>query len=212
MIDDIILKIKPSLNTDFTNSRDFAGYDIPEFIDDIYDFLQQYFDHTNEFPGITFNSSAAYENLDDVDSIALRHKIINRTYGQVDSNKYSASALRSPMWTKSQETEDPNFPGYKVIIRSQKFDTLMEFNPWSKNRYESDKFAFLLEDIFNEYDVIFKKKGLTLMRFIERKEDETKTVGGTTWYGSPMRYLISTVKFKREFSKKLEQLKIQIVT
>jgi len=208
MIDELILKVEPSLPSDFTDTRDFAGYDVPEFIKDVYKFLNEYFNHTNEFPNIVLNATSAYESLDDVETIALRHKIISRTYGQVSSDKFSPASLRSPVWAKHKELEDPNFPGYKIVIRRQVFDTVIEFNPWSKNKYESDKLAFLLEDIFNEYDVVFKKKGLDMLRFIERDSDITRMVGGTMWYGSPMKYIVRTAKFKREFTKKLEQLRI----
>jgi len=210
MIEEIILKVNDVLPGEFVDSSNFAGYEIPEFIDDVYDLLGQYFKYQNEFKGITFNATASYEALDDTESIALRHKILSREYGQVESNKISSSALKSPMWTKIDDVTDTNFPGYNITIRRQVYDTVVEFTPWSKNRYESDKFAFLLENIFDEYDVVFKKKGLQLMRFMNRGEDEIKVVGGTTWYGAPLRYFVSTIKLKREFNKKLEKLNIQI--
>ena len=122
-MEDIVIKLPPTKYTEFTDTDNIIGYDVLEFINDFTDLIKQYLDATNKFPGYDINASAAYEDIRENASVALRYKILERNFGEFSSTSPNKkSQLRNIRWMKIAEEEDPKYPNYKVVIKKQVFD------------------------------------------------------------------------------------------
>ena len=208
-MEDIVIKLKSSNPIKFTDTDNIVGYDILEFMDDLFDLLTQYLNKTQKYPDYDMNAAAAYTDIRKNPSIALRYKVKKRMPGQFDSSAPSASSLRNTRWIKVDELTDIKYPNYKIEIRKQIFDTEIELGIWSKNTSYSNQFSFELEGILDQYVPSFKKKGLIDLKYIGRGEDVNIEIGGTTWYLVPLVILVRTQKLKRDFIRQLDQVTLE---
>ena len=178
---------------DIANTENITRYDVKNFVYDVFELLKEIFSKEKIVKSFDFNANAAYENLDNKNDVVIRYKILNRKYGQFDSSRpNSNSSLKNRKWFIVSKERDPKYPGYEVEVQKRIFDTIVEIGIWSKNYVDSSDVAFKVEDIMEDYESVFAKRGLDKLIYLERGEDQYKIVGGTTWYLSPLRYMLRT--------------------
>jgi len=187
-------------------------YDLDDFVDDLYEFLNQYQQTTGEFKDFTFNASYAYSVPLDSEQNALRFHVIERTDASTQggvSNPHTGR--RNYKWMLYNTIDDLQNPGYKVLTFVKPMDNTIELVSWSKNYRDANKFALQIEDLLDTYSYLFKAKGLIDLRFLGRRDDLFYQTTSLSWYGCPMRYYIKTFKIKLVYEKLLEQLTIDFL-
>ena len=202
------VNIEP-LQTEFDSAD---AYDLMDLMDDIYDFLNQYQKRTNEFKNLSFIPSFTYYLPSESDQDSLRYKIVQRTDGTMEQGAAPHSGRRNFKWTLYNVMEDAKNPGYKVLFYAKPMDNTVDLVCWSKNYRDANRSALDLENIFDMYGYLFKKKGLNALRFEGRQSDAFHEKSNVAWYGCPLRYYFRTMKIKMVYEKTLEEIVLELIT
>lgn len=195
-------------NTDIGD--EIKGYGIMEFIDDIYDFLNQYQGHTQEFKDFSFKPNSTYNIPNEDEGNHLRYNIEERTYATTQQGYMQHNGRKNFKWALRDIVEDKTKPGYKVLVFEKPFDNTLILTSWSKNYRDANKFAFKIEELLDTYRGIFKMKGLLDLRYIRRKDDVFREVSNYAWYGCPIEFYVKTNQIKLVYEKVLEQISIDL--
>jgi len=187
------------------------GYDLPEFIDDLYDLLNKLQSSTQEFKSFTFKPEHAWGTDIKDEQNALRYSVIARSYATTEKGMKPHEGRKDSRWNLRDIVEDKLNPGYKVLVFSKFYDNTIRLGAWSKNYRDADKFAYKLEDILDTYRYIFRAKGLLQLRFEGRDEDKFNEISNFTWYSCPLVYLVRTQAIKLVYEKTLETLAIELI-
>jgi hypothetical protein len=90
--------------------------------------------------------------------------------------------------------DDPNNPGYKLIILGQKFENIVQFIIWAKTNKEANKRATWFEDLMREYAWFIKYKGVNEFYMLERGEDIILDIDQQRVVGRPFHFYVRTEK------------------
>jgi len=183
-----------------------TGYDVMEFIDDLYDFLNEYQTKTQSFQDFSFQPSFTYALPNPDEQNAFRYTLHMRTDASLEQGAGQHNGRKSQKWILYNVMEDKFNPGYKVLVYIKPFDNTIDFTSWSKNYTDANKAAFEFENLMSTYGYMFKMKGLQDLRFEGRQKDMFHERGNVAWYGCPLRYYVKTYKIKLVYEKMLEEI------
>lgn len=194
-----------------TETDELKGYDLPDFINDLYDFLTQWQAKTKDFKDFSMRPSYVYDDVSKDEGNAIRYQIIDRAPAATGrtNTAFDQSTTRGHKWLLRDIWEDELNPGYKVLAYTKSFENMIDISSWSKNARDAERAAYILEDLLETYSYIFKKKGLHFIRYERRMADQYRETSGFGIYGVPLRYLLITTKVKLVYEKILESIVIE---
>ena len=190
---------------------DLKGYDLPDFINDFYDFLTQYQAKTDTFKDFSIRPSYVYDDVSKDEGNAIRYQVIDRAPAATGKTNmaFDQQVTRGHKWLLRDIWEDTKNPGYKVLAYTKKFENMIDISSWSKNARDAERAAYIIEELLDTYSYIFKKKGLSFIRYERRMADQYREASGFGIYGIPLRYLLVTTKVKLVYEKILESIVIE---
>jgi hypothetical protein len=188
------------------------SYDLMDFIDDVYDFLNQYQQHTEEFKSFSFNPQFTYQIPADDEGNSLRYKVIERTPATTQAGVGPHMGRKDYKWRYVGKLEDLQNPGYKTKVYIKEMDNTIEFYSWSKNYRDANLFAFRLEELLDTYSYLFVAKGLNQIRYLGRQADQFFQTTSVSWYAAVLRYYVRTYAIKIVNEKALEEVTIEFLT
>ena len=186
------------------------GYDIMDFIDDLYDFLNQYNDKTKEFKEFDFKPKSVYSIPSEDEGNTLRYNIKERSYATTQQGFSAHNGRKDYKWQLLDIVEDKEHPKYKVLVFNKSFDNTLILTSWSKNYRDANKFAFQLESLLDTYKSIFKLKGLIDLRYEGRGDDIFREVSNYAYYGCPLEFYVKTNQIRLVYEKVLEEITINL--
>lgn len=188
------------------------SYDTTEFVDDVYDFMKKYQEHTTEFKDFSMTADFVHYLPTEDESNALRYSIMKRTHASHEQGAHPHSGRMNYKWILRDILEDKENPGYGVLVYEAQFDNTIQFTSWSKNYRDANRFAVKFEGLMDTYQYIFKQKGLLNFRYIARDDDLYREKSNYSLYGCPLRYFIRTNAIKLVHEKLLEEIAIELTT
>ena len=184
-------------------------YDMPELIKDIAKLFQAVKEGSSGelLKNLRFGVVHSPELLEDVN---LAFRVLKRGAGTLSPESTPFSGIRAFKPTLRETLRDPLAPDYSVHVYTQLMDNIFEIIPSSKNYPNADAGAYLVEDMMEYFQPIFKQRGITQMRYMMREEDRYNVGSDNALHKCPMVYYVRTQKLKLVYEKDLELLNIEV--
>lgn len=184
-------------------------YDLPDFIRDIAKLFQSIKDSSGDLLKV-LRFGVAY-NFDVLSDVELVFRVIKRGAGTLTSSE-PFGGRRAFKAMRRDILDDPKAPGYTVEVSTFLMDNIIEIVPVSRTYVNADTVAYMVEDMIEYFQPLFKSKGITQLRYLGRENDRTVSRGDTPIYECPLQFYVRTQKIKLAYSKDLEQLNIKVQT
>lgn len=199
--------------TDFALGEVFEipEWDIDDFPKDLLFIIEKLKHTTPNLQGITFNHEAVYTVPSD--GVDLRYTIVSRTPGtfggRLNELQEPGQGRLNYKFKLLDILDDLDNPGYGVLVFGQYMDNVIRLTPWSKTYTTANRVANVIEDLIPDYMFYFKKRGAQQIRFERRGEDMFQNFENNTFYGCPLNYYVRTLKIKKVYEKKLEEIIVE---
>lgn len=97
-------------------------------------------------------------------------------------------------------------------VKAQYFDSLVQYNIWSKSNYEVERLADWFEDYMNDYRGMFLEAGVVNMYFSRRVRDDTLMQMKNGYHLRSVLYYIRTERVRPEIIGPINEIKLKIST
>ena len=122
--------------------------------------------------------------------------------------KYGRSKIQ-PGVRVVEVLDDVENPGYSVLVFGQFMDNKIRITPWSKTYTTANRVANAIENLIPDYMFYFKKRGAQQIRLEYRGEDMFQNWEQNVFFGCPLNYYVRTLKIKKVYEKKLEEIIVE---
>ena len=184
-------------------------YDLPDFIKDVAKLFQSIKDSNGELLKV-LRFGVAY-NFDVLSDVELVFRVIKRGAGTLNASE-PFGGRRGFKAMRRDTLDDPQAPGYTVDVSTYLMDNIVEIIPVSRTYVSADTVAYMVEDMIEYFQPLFKSKGITQLRYLGRESDRTVSRGDTPIYECPLQFYLRTQKIKLVYGKDLEKLNIKVQT
>jgi hypothetical protein len=130
----------------------------------------------------------------ELDKVTISFSIVRREPASTSQGRHFNQERQEWKPRVREIIDDPNNPGYKLIVLGQKFENVVQFIIWAKTHKEANKRAEWFEDLMREYAWFIKYKGVDEFYMLERGEDIILDVDQQRIVGRPFHYYVRTEK------------------
>ena len=182
-------------------------YDLRDFIEDFESILKKLAENGDHIKDLsTFRPSRLLKN------IQLNYRVMKRGPGIFNNTNEPFHGVRKFTPTKRFVVRDPRAPRYSVVVNQFFYDNLLRIDVSSKNYRNADEAIYFLEELINKYKMIFLKRGLIGLRYMERMEDRIEPTGNIRTFICGIVLYVRTFKLYVVYEKDLEELNIEVET
>jgi hypothetical protein len=130
----------------------------------------------------------------ELDKVTISFSVVRREPASTSQGRHFNQQRQEWKPRVREIIDDPNNPGYKLMILGQKFENIVQFIIWAKTHKEANKRAEWFEDLMREYAWFIKYKGVDEFYMLERGEDIILDVDQQRIVGRPFHYYVRTEK------------------
>lgn len=132
-------------------------------------------------------------------------KIAGRQYGNMSPDRE-----RRPWKPQHRETrQHPDYEDKMIIVESIWLETDVEFKIMTPDCSKLQDLALLFEDFMDCYRYFFLDQGIQHLQFVERKEDDVETIGGTELYVAPFMFRYRFERIYHTVKSKIQDVRVQ---
>lgn len=143
-------------------------------------------------------------------SESLTVSLIRREPGAFGQGAPFESKVKNLLPIFREEIDDPEYPGYKLIITGYWHDNIVRFTCWAKTNKAANARADWFERFMQEYTWWFRLQGVARILFWGRNADIVTVIDGNKWYGRPFDFFVRTESLKIFSEKTIEELIINV--
>lgn len=184
--------------------QNILEYDIQDFFLDVNHILKTISETDPNLKGITFNHENVYDEPGD--AVDVKYNIELRTPGTMSANSQPHAGKQQYKFKVLDVLDDLDNPGYGVIVSGMFMDNTVFITPWAKTYTTANRVAMALEDLIPDYRWFFEGKGLQHLWFLGRESDTFQNFEQNTLFGCPLKFYVRTLKIKKVYEKKLEEI------
>jgi hypothetical protein len=141
----------------------------------------------------------------DVDKEVITYQLKKRQPGTYSQDPpFSGVKNYKPLFRESYQ--DPDNPGYVVMVLGLMFDNIMELRCWAKTNREADRLALWLEGVMLSNIWMFRSSGINQIVYWGRNEDIFYDVNNIRLMGRTLHYYLRTEKLFTISEKTIDEI------
>lgn len=133
-----------------------------------------------------------------------------RTNGLFEQARDNRNGLKNPQYQFRETVEDPDNPGYSVIVLEKWMDNEVCFRTWSRTSQQAIEMALELESILERYNWYISARGTSKSKLKGWGKPEVTKAHNIKVVGIPITYYVRTSKILAISTKNLERIHINV--
>lgn len=211
----IVQEVKGNLISAAIDTRADAGRsktpgnakNIDEFTDLVMNVIEnsEATENTSEDNKIIFSRDYTPEYID---KEAVTFKITTREPGRMDQGAPLEGKVKNLRPLFREEAEDPDNPGYKILVFGYWYDNVVEFTCWARTHKVVDQRAIWFENLMQSYLWFFRYSGVNRVLYLGRGSEIAKDIEGNTIFGRSLRFFVRTEEITKVHEKAIERISL----